>query len=144
MRVLSLKEPWATLISKRIKIIETRSWKTNYRGELYIHASLTPIDKKTKDNSDIQKIIIDNNIDFNSGHIICKCDLVDCVYMTKDFIREVKRNNYINYICGNYQEGRYAWILDNVQVLNNPIEAKGKLGIWKFDENGVDLSVKNS
>ena len=39
MKVLSLTEPYATLIKKGVKTIETRSWKTNYRGKLYIHAS---------------------------------------------------------------------------------------------------------
>ena len=41
MKVLSIKEPFASLISLGIKKIETRSWKTNYKGEIYIHASLT-------------------------------------------------------------------------------------------------------
>lgn len=40
MRILTLKEPFATLICKKIKTIETRSWRTNYRGEIYIHASI--------------------------------------------------------------------------------------------------------
>lgn len=39
MKVLSIIEPWATLIKEGKKVIETRSWKTSYRGELYIHAS---------------------------------------------------------------------------------------------------------
>lgn len=39
MKVISLKEPFATLIMNGDKKIETRSWKTNYRGELFIHAS---------------------------------------------------------------------------------------------------------
>lgn len=144
MKVLSIKEPWATLISKKIKIIETRSWKTNYRGKLYIHASITPMDKKTKENKDVQKIIENNNIDFNRGYILCSCNLIDCIYMTEEYIEKVKKDNYINYLCGNYQVGRYAWVLDNIKILKNPIAAKGKLGIWNFDENGVDLSVKNN
>ena len=41
MKVLSLTEPFATLIKEGKKKIETRSWQTNYRGELYIHASMT-------------------------------------------------------------------------------------------------------
>lgn len=45
MKVLSLTEPFATLILNGSKIVETRSWKTSYRGELYIHASLTKISK---------------------------------------------------------------------------------------------------
>ena len=40
MKVLSIKEPFASLIKSKIKFIETRSWKTNYRGEIYIHASI--------------------------------------------------------------------------------------------------------
>ena len=41
MKVLSIKEPFATIIKEGKKKIETRSWKTSYRGELYIHASST-------------------------------------------------------------------------------------------------------
>ena len=43
MKVLSITEPYATLIKEKKKKVETRSWKTSYRGELYIHASLTKI-----------------------------------------------------------------------------------------------------
>ena len=53
MKVLSLREPWATLIKDKKKFIETRSWKTNYRGELYIHASITKIDKSTRERGDL-------------------------------------------------------------------------------------------
>ena len=40
MKVLTIIEPYATLIKNGIKKIETRSWKTNYRGRLYIHTSV--------------------------------------------------------------------------------------------------------
>lgn len=33
MRILTLKESFATLIMKEIKTIETRSWRTNYKGD---------------------------------------------------------------------------------------------------------------
>ena len=48
MKVLSLTVPCATLIKEK-KLIETRSWKTDYRGELYIHASATSIPKNWKE-----------------------------------------------------------------------------------------------
>ncbi len=44
MKVLSIKEPYASLIMNGDKKIETRSFKTNYRGPLYIHASGKKID----------------------------------------------------------------------------------------------------
>ena len=33
-------------------------------------------------------------------------------------------------MAGIYEVGRYAWILDNIEILKEPIKAKGKLGIW--------------
>lgn len=39
MKVLTLTQPWATLVAIGAKHIETRSWATNYRGPLAIHAA---------------------------------------------------------------------------------------------------------
>lgn len=38
MRCITIRQPWATLIAIGEKRLETRGWKTNYRGELAIHA----------------------------------------------------------------------------------------------------------
>lgn len=38
MKVISIIQPWATLIALGEKKFETRSWKTKYHGELAIHA----------------------------------------------------------------------------------------------------------
>ncbi|MFL0196977.1 ASCH domain-containing protein [Clostridium sp. WILCCON 0269] len=38
MKTLTLIQPWASLIALGEKKIETRSWRTNYHGELFIHA----------------------------------------------------------------------------------------------------------
>ena len=48
MKVITLKQPWATLISEGLNEYEFRSWKTSYRGKLYIHAG-KGIDKKDLD-----------------------------------------------------------------------------------------------
>lgn len=76
-----------------------------------------------------------DNIPLNYGNIICKCDLVDCIYMTKEYVEDMKNNNYQEYICGLYEEGRYAWILENIEPLPNVIKAKGHLSIWNYEEN---------
>ena len=44
MKVLTIKEPFASLIANGLKEYEFRTWKTNYRGEVLIHASKS-IDK---------------------------------------------------------------------------------------------------
>lgn len=130
MKVLSLTEPYATLIKNGIKTIETRSWKTSYRGKLYIHASSTKIPKAYKENQDLMSLVDIN--DLNYGNIICSCDLVDCVEMTDEFINDIKKNKKNEYITGIYSNGRYAWIFKNIEILDNPIKAKGHLGIWNF------------
>ena len=126
MKVLSIKEPWASLIMNGTKKIKTRSWKTKYRGEIYIHASLSKT-KITK--PEVYELIKDMN--FKCGYIICKCNLVDCIYMTDEYVNDMKTNHYEEYICGHYEVGRYAWIVEDVRVIE-PIEAKGKLGLWNY------------
>ena len=131
MKVLSLTEPYATIIKEGKKAIETRSWKTNYRGKLYIHASSTKIPKKYRENKDLMNLVDINNL--NYGYIVCSCELIDCVKMTDEFIEKVKLNNE-EYISGIYARDRYAWILKNIEILDKPIKAKGHLGIWNFVE----------
>lgn len=131
MKVLSLKEPFATLIKNKKKYIETRSWKTNYRGEIYIHASLTKIGKSIDGRAELINLIGDDEM--NYGNIICKCQLVDCIEMTEEFINKIKNKEYQQYICGNYALGRYAWILEDIEPLEKPIPAKGQLGIWNYN-----------
>ena len=126
MKVLSIKEPWASLIMNGTKKIETRSWKTKYRGEIYIHASSSKA-KITK--SEVYELIKDMN--FKCGYIICKCNLVDCIYMTDEYVNDMKTNHYEEYICGHYEVGRYAGSVEDVKVIE-PIEAKGKLGLWNY------------
>lgn len=131
MKVLSLTEPFATLIKEKKKLVETRSWKTNYRGELYIHASMTKPSKTDLEDEELMSLV--ENKEMNFGHIVCKCVLVDCVYMTEEYINNMKENNYQEYICGEYSVGRYAWILENVEILDKPIPAKGHLGVWNYE-----------
>lgn len=131
MKVLSLTEPYATLIKEKKKLIETRSWKTNYRGKLYIHASSTPIPKEWKENRELMNLV--DSIPLNYGKIICRCNLVDCVYMTQEYIDKIKKENYQEFVCGVYEVGRYAWILENIEILEEPIVTKGHLGVWNYE-----------
>ncbi len=124
MKVLTIKEPFATLIMNEIKHIETRSWKTNYRGEIYIQASISKIKKEIYERKELVKLF--ENLDMHYGNIICKAYLKDCIYMDEDFIKSV---NYQEYVCG-----RYDWILDNIEIIS-PIKVKGKLGIWNYNKN---------
>jgi hypothetical protein len=39
VRVLSIGQPWATVIIRGVKPFEARTWSTPFRGEIAIHAS---------------------------------------------------------------------------------------------------------
>ena len=126
MKVLSIKEPFATLIKDGVKIYETRSWRTNYRGEIYIHASLSL--SKSERVESANKYL---KSEIKPGFILCKCELVDCIPMTDEFINYINKDT-LEYDYGLYSEGRYAWKLKVLEVLDEPISAKGKLGIWNY------------
>lgn len=126
MKVITIREPFATLIKDKVKIYETRSWKTNYRGEIYIHAAKS---RSKADNASIASTYLKSRE--NPEHIICKCLLKDCIYMTEKFINNVKKRPE-EYNSGHYEVGRYAWQLEVIEVLEEPIYAKGQLGIWNY------------
>jgi ASCH domain. len=129
MKVISILEPFASLIKEDIKRIETRSWKTKYRGEIYIHASKKKVGKKDERVNKLVNYLKDK--DFKYGAIIAKAKLVDCIYMDEIFLQNISENK-IEKECGHYEVGRYAWILEDVEVLDEPIYANGQLGIWNY------------
>ncbi len=139
MKCLTIKEPYASLIKNNIKHIETRTWNTSYRGKLYIHAGKSKLAKNLS--LDLQKLI--KGMDFKYSEIICECELKDVIYMTEEFIQDIKNNHYEEYICGNYQVGNYAWLLTNVKPLNKPLKIKGKLSIWNYYTEDDIIKIMN-
>ena len=57
MKVLTIKQPYATLIAEGIKEYEFRTCKTKYRGEFYIHAGIGK-------NKEFMKNFRDLNLDY--------------------------------------------------------------------------------
>ena len=54
--------------------------------------------------------------------------------MTKEYVENMKKSNHQEYICGEYEEGRYAWILEDIEPLEEKIKTKGHLGVWNYEE----------
>lgn len=129
MKVISIKEPFATLIKDKLKKIETRSFKTNYRGEIYIHVSGKTFAKEFLNNKYV--IELSKNITPSYGYIICKANLIDCIYMDEEFLAKIKKDKQ-EYNLGLYEKGRYAWILSDIKPIK-PIKTKGKLNIWNYE-----------
>lgn len=128
MKVLTIKQPWASLIINRYKEYEFRSWKTNYRGKLLIHAGLST-DKK------YLKVFESYNLEYIHGAIIGEVDLVDCILVDKKFNKKLNIIN--NKVYHHDYEGVYAWKLENVKIYNKPIYIKGKLGLWNYEKKKI-------
>lgn len=82
IKVLTLKQPWATLVAEGIKKYEFRSWKTNYRGKILIHAG-TGIDKK-----ELEKFK-DLNLEFPSKRILAEVELEDCLELNDELNKKI-------------------------------------------------------
>lgn len=106
MKVLTIKEPWASLIINGYKKYEFRSWKTNYRGKILIHAGLT----LEKNNT----IKFNNyNLDYGHGEIIGEAYITDCILVDDEF--ENKLYNIDPLVYGKSEHSRiYAWKLEHI------------------------------
>ena len=126
MKVLTIKQPWATLIMKGYKRFEFRSWQTKYRGDLLIHAG-KGIDKEA-----MKRLSKYLPKELPVGKILGKVTLVDCRKMTHEFKEKCLKENKDVYAKSTFIE-KFAWQLENVEVFDEPIEAKGKLSLWEYD-----------
>jgi hypothetical protein len=141
MKVLSLTQPWATLVAIGAKTIETRSWATRYRGPLAIHAA-KGFPAWAKDYCEdvefedaltlaypglsIEAIIKALPL----GQIIATCTLDDCFQFTRESVAAIGEPERS---FGDYDLGRYGFRLGNVRKLDTPIPARGSLGLWNYE-----------
>lgn len=140
--VITLYQPWATLMALKEKGFETRCWGTKHRGRLAIHAG-NKIDyeacKQPRIKAVLEKHGITNPEQLPTGCIIAISSIFDCVQMVE--CRESKFGVKVpgyklsdqEYDFGHYAAGRYAWIVANIRRPKEPIPAKGKQRLWKFD-----------
>ena len=125
MKVLTLKQPWATLVAEGIKKYEFRSWKTNYRGKILIHAG-SGVDKK-----DLEKFK-DLNLEFPKKRILAEVEIVDCLELDDKLNEKIINEKNIAY--GSKKREGYAWKLENVKKINYDKEVSGKLGLWNLED----------
>ncbi len=126
MKVLTIKEPWASLIINGYKKYEFRSWKTKYRGKILIHAGMS-LEK------DVAERFREYNLEYYKGAIIGEATITDCILVDAKFNEELRKINPLVYARSNHVE-TYAWKLENIKKYDKPIYIKGKLGLWNYEE----------
>ena len=149
IKAITLWEPWATLMAQPLerlghppKRIETRSWRTKYRGYLAIHAS-----KRWKEDQRqscyrqpmagiLHELgIVDINQDFNFGCILAigRVTAIASTGSAKKRLHEMDEAGRLELAFGNYQPNRWAWFIGDVMPLPKPVYAKGAQGLWWWD-----------
>lgn len=138
VKIISIIQPWATLIALREKRYETRSWNTKYRGELGIHAS-KKVDKSICNEEPFRSTLAKHGYTYTNlptGVILATCRLMDSLEVVVNHgdsavlglgRRFISGNEFI---FGDYNEGRFAWDLSDVISIDH-IPAKGQLGLWE-------------
>lgn len=124
MMTLSVQQPWGWAIIFGPKRIENRSWRTNYRGQLLIHAGKSRI-RLGDEGDSLPGLPAYGKLIF--GAIIGKCTLADCVPF--DDVRGQP-----------FAEGPWCWILKDVEAVE-PVPYSGRQGL--FMAKGVVLTAKN-
>ena len=168
MRALTVWQPWASLLGTPVrwtkkgqtiysKRYETRTWATDYRGTIAIHAAARPIHECVRDirlsSSDMQMLVqallpiiqLDGSpagIDWRDvamdlehylsalprRQIICIGELTDCVLITPEFRARQKPRELA---LGNWEIGNYAWKIDKRRPIP-PVTVNGAQGLWRW------------
>ncbi|MCB1034212.1 MAG: ASCH domain-containing protein [Acidobacteria bacterium] len=101
MKALSVKQPSANMISSGEKTIETRTWRTPYRGQVLIVSSKRPRIEP-------------------AGCAVAVATLTDCRPMTREDERAA--------CCRVYPKAK-AWVLEGIRRVE-PIPVRGALGLF--------------
>lgn len=124
MKVITLKQPWATLVAEGLKKYEFRSWKFNYRGEILIHAG-KGVDKEA------MKKFEHLNLNYPQAKIIAKVKILDCIELNDGINRQIIEENESVY-GHKYDRTGYAWKLEVVEKIEDDKVISGKQGIWNI------------
>ncbi|UAY51238.1 ASCH domain-containing protein [Ferruginibacter albus] len=133
MKALSLLQPWASLVMIGVKKIETRSWATDYRGTLLIHASQSKRGSVFANQAPFTRYIKDfNTLPF--GFIIGQVTL-EKILRVEDFSLTDDVMNLLTLeekAFGDYKGNRFGWVLSDPVEFENKIPARGQLRLWEF------------
>ena len=135
MKALTLTQPWATLVAVGAKRIETRSWRTSYRGPLAIHAAkaFPKWARMFTCEPDCYECFPTcrgaSVTGYPLGVVLATCKIVACTLISSAFTEQLSDRERA---LGNYASGRFAWVLEDIVQLDKPVPVKGALGLWEW------------
>jgi activating signal cointegrator 1 len=140
VRLISLWEPWATLMAIGAKRIETRSWSTRYSGWLAIHASKGGLSKRLLadclDEPAFKRALFGEQL--SPGCIVAVVNLVECcptvdMIQSSAFPSAFRKYPELDTAqereFGDFSEGRWGWVTDQLFRLPQPIPFRAAQGL---------------
>lgn len=125
MRVITLKQPWASLVANGYKIYEFRKMNYSYRGKILIHAG-KGIDKEAMNR--VKKL----NLEYPQSQILAEVEIEDVIEVDDVFNKYINNLDSIVYGKNKIRDG-YAWKLKNVKKIESSKKINGKQGIWYIE-----------
>lgn len=150
MKAISLWQPYASFMALALKWNETRNRLTHHRGELAI-CSAKRTWRRGEFGDEIEwlvdrlgqvwhkenklKPVPERALFMPKGFVVCVVDLMDC-QPTNGL-----KVSPLEFLLGDYSEGRFAWITRNCRALKTPIPVKGKQGFFNLTPD-VEMKVR--
>ncbi|MDX2215467.1 MAG: ASCH domain-containing protein [Oculatellaceae cyanobacterium bins.114] len=154
MKIITLHQPWASLVALELKRYETRHWATDYRGPLLIHAAkrvmgfserqlyLSAIEDGRKLGLGLPPEKVPFAEQLPLGCIVAIADLTKCSQMMNlpgivvgwfeadppEGFTIIQDKSALEQAVGLWEPGRYALQLDSVRSLSEPIPFKSRQG----------------
>lgn len=134
MKAITIWQPWAQLVAIGAKEYETRTWAHSYRGPVAIHAGK----RKQWDGmvipcepfrTPLRDAGIVTYTSLALGCVVAVGELT-AIYATRELWLKLNRQERA---FGDFTPGRYAWRIQNVRLLEEPIPVSGKQGLWEWD-----------
>lgn len=136
MKVLSIRQPYATLIMLGVKQFETRSWRTDYRGPLVIHAAATGarVQGDQLRRLEIRLRLMPTILmgqDYPLGALLGVVELVECLPISQALIAALTPREKA---LGWYSDPGFVWDLARAGRVRfaQPIPCGGRQGLWSL------------
>ena len=133
MKAITIKQPWAELILQGRKTIELRTWTTNHRGRLAIHAG-QGLKREACAAYGLEPESLPR------GALVGTVEIVDVIAFDDDTWEELRGQHLA---LGAFPGDLLGWKLANPGRLPEPIPWKGKLGLFYVDDDVLASSSRS-
>jgi activating signal cointegrator 1 len=131
VKALTICQPYAELICRKLKRVENRNWSTSYRGPLLIHAGKSRKWMTTKYG------ISEDEMAF--GAIVGICDLVDCLSVNvgpHGLFNDPAAYSRWPWLRGHeHISGPNCLVIDNVRRIKEPVPYRGAQGFFEVPDH---------